>query len=269
MYIDESLAKGLSNEFWRYLQGENANLISRIKVVANTPAGDLTNTKRQAKYFKELSSVANCDVALHEEISGKRKRAVWWTILLESDPQRQFNSWNERSLMFSIARVWAYPQDWNPTWLTTLVGEHCIMRLFQRLPWAKMPTTTDVFPELRELARLIPWYQRAYKAIRDKFDGRLLTIFIATTNGVFLGRVNPEDTNLLELRTFVSVNQLSPLQLELWNQLIEVTNSPQYMDYLHVILDTSGYQQQVNEGWSDWVIHLIYFNRTSILFIPV
>lgn len=257
MYIDESLARGLSNEFWRHLQGENASLIQRIKVVANTPAGDLTNTKRQAKYFKELSAIAKCDVVLHEEISGKRKRAVWWTLLLECDPKRQVNSWNERSLMFSIARVWAYPQDWNPTWLTALVGEHCIMRMFQRMPWEQMPSPRDIFPELRELALLVPWYIRAYSAIRKKFDGRLLTIFIATSNGVFLGKVDPSDPELLELRTFVSVNQLTPKQLELWNQLIALTNAPEYMEYLNVILDTTGYQQQAKEGWSDWVIRLI------------
>lgn len=63
---------------------------------------------------------------------------------------------------------------------------------------------------------MLPWYIHAYEHIARSFDGKRLSVFIPTTNGVFLGIANPLDTELLELKTFVGKHQLRKDQLALW-----------------------------------------------------
>ena len=258
--IDESLAKGLRRQFWAYLADENKKHLARLQTAAFPPAGDLLNKKIQARFFKNLDAAATSPVALHREVTGKRAGAHWWAIYLDSDPEHAFDSWQEPALRVNVDRVWAQNQLWNPTWLTALVGEHCIARMFQRLPWTEMPTQQSLFPELRELARVLPWYIQAYDHIYRKFEGKRLSVFIPTTNGVFMGVANPQDGELIELRTFVGKHQLRPDQLQLWQCLHALSSYPHISEYLGALLDPTRmeYKRTVNI-WHETMIAFIYF----------
>lgn len=260
MVIDESLAKGLRRQFWAYLTEENKKHLARLQAAAFPPAGDLLNKKIQARFFKSLDAAATSPVVLHREVTGKRAGAHWWAIYLDSDPEHAFDSWQEPALRVNVDRVWAQDQLWNPTWLTALVGEHCIARMFQRLPWAVPPTPQSLFPELCELARVLPWYIHAYEHIARKFDGKRLSVFIPTTNGVFLGVSNPADTELMELRTFVGKHQLREDQLQLWEYLHALSGHPHISEYLGALLDPTRmeYQKTVSV-WNETMIAFIYY----------
>lgn len=219
MVITESLAKGLRSAFWQYLEDENEKLLDKVSAVALMPAGDLSNPKQAKKYFRLLDVAASSPIVLYKEVTGKRKNAVWWSIFLHSDKAHQFDSWNEKALRFQSDRVSAYPQDWRPTWLTTIIGEHCVARLFQRMPWTEVPKPKDVFPELRELALLLPWYAALDNLIAQLNDGVTMTAFIPTSHGAFLGVHNPNDSGLMELRTFIGLHQMGNRQKALWEAL--------------------------------------------------
>lgn len=221
MVITESLAKGLRSAFWQYLEDENAKLLDRVTATALKPAGDLSNPKQANKFFRQLDAAASSPVVLHKEVTGRRKNAVWWSIFLHCDEAHPFNSWNEKALRFQSDRVSAHPQDWQPTWLTTLIGEHCVARLFQRMPWTEVPKPKDVFPELRELALLVPWYAMVDRLLAHENDGATLTAFIPTNHGAFLGVHNPNDSGLMELRTFIGLHQMGDRQKALWAALRE------------------------------------------------
>ena len=232
MVITESLAKGLRADFWQYLESENEKLLGRVSRAASTPAGDLTNTKRANLFFRKLDSAASSQVVLHKEITGRRQHAVWWSIYLAEDESHRLDTWNERALRFECDRVSAYPQHWNPTWLTTIIGEHCVARLFQRLPWSDVPSPKDVFPELRELAKLIVWYQAVDSVITGTNPGLALSAFIPTTNGAFLGIHNPLDAGITELRTFIGRHQMTDGQRSLWDALRNASKLSPLDDHL-------------------------------------
>jgi len=257
--VDEALAKGLRRQFWTYLAEENKKLLTRVHAVALPPAGDLLNKKIAGRFFTKLDQAASSPVVLNREVTGKRASAHWWAIYLDSDPEHAFDSWNEPALRVNVQRVWAQNQLLNPTWLTALVGEHCIARMFERLTWDAMPNQRSLFPELSELAQVLPWYIQAYSHIERKFDGKRLSVFIPTTNGVFLGVANPQDTELLELRTFVSKQQLREDQLALWDVLHEHGKHPHISEYLGALLDpTRGEYHKTVAVWKDTLLWFIY-----------
>ncbi len=255
--VDEALAKGLRRQFWTYLAEENKRLLSKVQAAAFPPAGDLLNKKIAARFFKALDGAASSPVVLHREVTGKRAGAHWWSVYLDSDPNHEFNSWQEPALRVNVDRVWAQDQLWNPTWLTALLGEHCIARMYQRMPWQTMPTPQSLFPELSELARVLPWYIQAYAQIEKSFDGKRLSIFIPTTNGVFLGVVNPQDTELIELRTFVGKHQLREDQFELWGYLHKLAEHPHINEFRGALLDPT--RAEYNRTVSTWYETLIAF----------
>lgn len=257
MHVDESLAKGLKRQFWNFLAEENTRQLSRIRAVAFPPAGDLSNRKIAARFFKALDDVADSPVILHRDVTGKRNSSHWWSIHLDYDPEHCFNSWKEPALRVNVARVWARGQLWNPTWLTAMVGEHCITRMFQRLNWTCTPTPQSLLPELSELSRVLPWYIQAYWQIARKFEGRRLSVFIPTSHGVFLGISNPKDPELLELRTFVAKDQLRDNQLQLWSLLFNLSKSPPVSEYLGALLDPT--RAEYHRTAKDWFDTLLGF----------
>jgi len=161
--------------------------------VALWPAGDLSNPKRATKFFRLLDEAGSSPIVLPKEVTGKRKNAVWWSIKLGCDDAHPFNSWNERPLRFDSDRISAYIQGWRETWLTTFIGEHCAARLFQRLRWTEVPKPSDILPELRELALLVPWYGAVDHLMACQNNGTTLTAVVRTSRGAFLG-IHPPPT---------------------------------------------------------------------------
>lgn len=240
MYVDPHLARGLTQSFWTYVTEEAGKLLPRLIAASGVSAHDLSNAKQAARFFGGLTAVADkSPIVLHKEITGKRNSAVWWALYLDCDPAHPFDSWQEKALRFEVDRVWAVPRQRQPTWLNTLVGEHCISRLFQRLPWPgiEAPRSPDILSELRELALVAQWYDFANFHISHQFKGKRLSLFIPTSHGAFLGIANPTDEGLHELRTFISTKQMRPEQLELWQQLREVHARPEIAQYLHALFD--------------------------------
>lgn len=259
MHIDESLAKGLRRDFWDYLKVENQKYYDSISDAALGPTGDLSNKKVATRFFKGLDAASSSPIVLHREVTGKRNGAHWWSIFLDCDSEHAFSSWMEPVLRVNIDRVWAQGQVWNPTWLTALVGEHCITRMFQRLPWSSIPVPQAIFPELSELARILPWYINAYTRMADKFKGGRLSVFIPTTNGVFLGVSNSNDPALLELRTFVAKNQLRGDQLQLWELLYKLGKEQFVSEHLSALLDTTGIRlEKSKKDWHEGLLAFIF-----------
>ena len=239
MFIDESLSKGLRTDFWRLLADENKKLHAKLNHAFNSIQCDLTNKKNANKFFRSLDQAANSPIVLHREITGNRKSAVWWSAYLERDDSHSFNSWNEPALRFQSDRFHVHPGTWDPTWWTIIIGEHCIARLFQRLPWTSLPKPFDILPELRELALFCQWYAQADSVLHRSNEGVGVTVFMPTTNGAFLGRHNPQDGELIELRTFINKVQMSETQLSLWQKLTEAKSISPFGEYLGDLMRTA------------------------------
>lgn len=137
-----------------------------------------------------------------------------------------------KALCFQSDQVSVNMQDWRPTWLTTIIGEHCVARLFQRMSWSEVPKPKDVLPELRELALLPPWYAAVDHLITHQNNGATLTAFIPISHCAFLGVHNPNDSGVMELRTFIGLHQMGDRQKALWEALREAHGTNPFSTHL-------------------------------------
>lgn len=238
MRIDASLARGLAKEFFARVQVEANKFLERIEPAELAPAGDLSNKKAANRFCKKLDAIASkCPIVLQHRTTGVRNNAHWWATHPNFNHDLQDDVWNERVLSVYIERVWLVGQRLQPTYGHAFIGEHCIARLFQRMPWPSMPNSFSILEELRYLANVLPWHVKAHHYIAQLNGGLRLSKFIPTPHGVFLGVSHPSDVELMKLATFVSYDQLSDFQKELWSYLFVLQSHPDIEENLGIMLD--------------------------------
>lgn len=221
MVVTESLARGLRTNFWQLLERECLTLDRRLDNLV-WQRFDAKNTKQVNRYLKQLTEAANLPPVMHQGIYGSKHRSCWWALLIQPDRSRPVtDEWTEACLRIDIHRVYLSPHDWRFTFLPVLLGEHCIARLFQRLPWEADPHAAGILSELRELTANINWATMLDALMTKLHPGLALSLFIPTTHGVFLGSHHPTDSGLFEIRTFVGKDQLTPRQLAFWSALMQ------------------------------------------------
>lgn len=228
MVITESLSRGLRADFWQLIDAEGQRLMVRINsVIANELKCRLASTTKVVNRHLKLldDAVLSSPLALQSGICGNKHHSKWWVIYPQVDRSRALNDWNESCLRFDVHRINISPFSSRETWYTYLIGEHCIARLFQRIPWKNVPSSKDILPELKDLAGWIPWFAVIDRMSAKIKEGSVLQAFLPTTNGVFLGSHHPEDFGVIEIRTYVSKKQLSPRQLALWTAIMRVRQS--------------------------------------------
>lgn len=228
MVITESLSRGLRADFWQFLDTQGQRLMLRINsVIANElKCRPASTTKIVNRHIKLLDEAANSSpLALQRGVCGNKHKSRWWVIYPQVDRSRVLNDWNESCLRFDVHHINISPFLSKETWYTVLLGEHCIARLFQRLPWRNVPAATDILPELTELTSWLPWFVSIDKLSTDANKGFVFFAFLPTANGVFLGAHHPNDFGIIEIRTFVSIEQLSARQLALWTAIMRVRKS--------------------------------------------
>lgn len=238
MRIDESLARGFTRDFLTRLDEESVKFLDRIEPAELAYVGDLSTKKAANRFCKSLDAIAaKSPIVLHHMAAGTRNHAHWWALYLRCHPNRQDDVWKERVLSVEIERVWLFGQKLQPTYSNAVVGKHCITRLFQRISWDSMPSTFSILEELKYLTEVLPWHIAAHAHIAAMHNGLRLSKFIPTPHGVFLGVSHPTDVALMKLATFVSYDQLSDLQKELWVFLYAVQSQPEIREHLSLQYD--------------------------------
>lgn len=225
MVITESLSRGLRADFWQLIDDEGKRLMLRINtVIAKELKCRLASTTKVVNRHLKLldDAVQTSPLALQSGVCGKKQKSKWWVIYPQVDRARALNDWNESCLRFDVHHIYISPFSSKENWYSILIGEHCIARLFQRMPWEKVPMAKDILPELKELAGWLPWFVTIDRMSSKMNEGRVLYAFLPTANGVFLGSHHPKDFGVIELRTYVSKEQLSRRQLALWTAIMRV-----------------------------------------------
>lgn len=261
MRIDESLARGLTKELFNKLDEEYEKFVTQIAPFEYEYAGDLTRTKAANRFCKRLDAVAaKSPIILHHGTTGSRNHTHWWAIYLKCHAHLQDDAWRERVLSIDIERIWLLGQRPQPTYSNAFIGEHCIARLFQRTPWASMPKSFSVFDELRYLTEVLPWHIAAHGHIAQLHNGLRLSKFIPTPHGVFLGVSHPTDVDLMKLATFVSFDQLSDFQKQLWVYLFAVQSQSEIRQHFGLLLDpTNKLAEQHHQKWRPVTLQLIFY----------
>lgn len=243
MVITESLARGLRADFWQLLDDEGQRLMRRINTVVTKELGGkpASTTKAVNRHIKLLdTAIAASPLALHSGVCGSKQNSKWWLIYPQVDRSRALNDWRESSLRFDTYRINISPFSTQETWYTVLLGEHCVARMYQRMPWSDTPAARAILPELKELAAWLPWFISMDNMAVKLHAGHVFYAFMPTLNGVFLGSHHPADFDIIELRTFVAKHQLSPRQLALWSAIMDIRRAtPAFQTYLGAMVTGS------------------------------
>lgn len=269
MVVTESLSRGLRADFWQYLDTHGQRLMLRINSVIENElkCRPATTSKVVNRHIKLLDdAVGSSPLALQRGVCGNKHKSKWWLIYPQVDRSRALNDWNESCLRFDVHRINISPFSSLETWYTVLLGEHCVARLFQRMPWSNTPTATDILPELKELAGWIPWFVNIDHMSAKFHEGHVLYAFLPTSNGVFLGSHHPDDFGIIEIRTFVAKEQLRPRQLALWTAIMTVRQStPQLQTQLGALVTgTADEQLQMGKQCFEAMTELLNINGTYI-----
>lgn len=129
-------------------------------------------------------------------------------------------NWNEKTFHILDLSVNAMSQ---PKFYPTVVrvGEHAVCRVFQRHPQIYNGVTREfeimkIIPEFKSLAIYGQLMYSIIKVIGINYKKSLeyISLPFVTENGIFLGSFNKED-DLIDVRTFVADNQLTPKQIAL------------------------------------------------------
>ena len=135
------------------------------------------------------------------------------------------NAWQERVLTFEVTIVWPYlfgRQFTTTKRMYCSVSEHAVQRLYQRTAWPEMPTPALVVPALRELVLWADiWWSALCTWLLRMGDVESYGLaFVPTSGGAWLGNIAaPQLGNfpMMDLRTYVSTEQMRPNQLRLWH----------------------------------------------------
>lgn len=274
MVVTESLAKGLRTNFLQLLERECLALDRRLDDLV-WQRFDAKNTKQVNRYLKQLSEAAALPPVMHQGVYGSKHRSCWWALLLQPDRSRPVtDEWTEACLRIDIHRVYLSPHDWRFTFLPVLLGEHCIARLFQRLPWKADPYAAGILPELRELTANISWATILDALMTKLHPGIALSLFIPTTHGVFLGCHHPTDNGLFEIRTFVGKEQLTPRQLAFWQVLMDARAKTPMASFVgHLLQETAAPEAQAEavETCGDSIMAIMqeFVNYQDVLSVEV
>lgn len=269
MVITESLARGLRADFWQLLDEEGRRLMMRVNsvIAAELKCIPASTTKVVNRHIKLLNdAVKNSPLALQHGVCGTKHKSKWWVIYPQVDRSRPLNDWNESCLRFDVHRINVSPFRSIENWYSFLLGEHCVARVFQRMHWEAPPAAKDIFPELKELAGWLPWFSIIDNLSTKLGNGRVLFVFLPTSNGVFLGSHHPDDFGIFEIRTYVSKKQLSPRQLGLWTAIMDVRKSTPDLQ-IHLGALVAGTSNETQEGYMrclDAIKELVSINEEFI-----
>jgi len=209
--MDNSLAKGIKNQLFR----EVGQLIEQTTVRWSTFLTQSKIAKGRKQWKKSLEEI---DAALHpflvERYVGGSKRKPFLSIVTLENKERLYNSWNERCIQSVFLYFSLNPVCYEVVPMGFTLGEHAILRIFER-------TYTDTDPLTSSFSRTSFSKELIYAPLWSVFWTialiecskttriRELEVIVPCPGGVLLGKVAYPSVHRVELRTFLSKNQLN------------------------------------------------------------
>lgn len=209
MQIDESLAKGLKNKFFRDLTASSKLSLAKVR---GQSRGKRTRNGFVKSAQATLSNFSGTSVYQYEGGSSSAPYFAFDSLLAISE--RELNSWQEKCLS-SISVILLFEAN-EPHFCNGAynIGEHLISRLIQRSGLVDDPLKFNPRTVIDELVYVPLWsnFWLLMSMFEDdyQFDDEL-TIPVPAKHGLMLGHLNPI-SRLVELRTYVDDSKLAENQ---------------------------------------------------------
>lgn len=209
--ISSRLASGLCVNLWNDISAtwvEVRKLLSSSASKPNDPASVRLN-KLMDRY------------TIVKIVGGSKKHPYGASIGLMTFDKRPYNHWNEKCLWPMVSLVTSYTDEFLRFRGVFTISEHAIKRIFERnkkITTADIKTQINVSVVMQEMS-FVPllttiWMDLIFHSeIKEEHIEHYHPI-IPTENGLFLCEVYRSDAPAIEIRTFVSDDELSFEQSE-------------------------------------------------------
>ncbi len=229
MFIDDSLAKGITKRLIEQFDAEIENASSTFKKSTHFISLEKrTNYEKILKFHKDaFENISFC------YIQGGSKRHPYIAYNLPTYwKNREYEEWTENSIHGSINLKRLPEWDFNRHYYGSsfLIVEHALKRIVQRANLIDDLIEIDSSRFMNELKYLPIWAGFILFFLSDVkfplgFDTRLLSASVPTPNGILLCKINRLESgaHFLEVRTFVELDKLSDEQKDLRESLLDVS----------------------------------------------
>jgi hypothetical protein len=253
--MDESLAKGLKNHFFRKVSDDvNRALdnLGKIKIGSSI--------KSWEKFCVEVEKDFNDAAIVIYEGGSKRKPYLAFNGLLRDD-ENQINNWQEKCIS-SVVSILNFENKFSKVERAFFnISEHTVSRMFLRLKLddGSQPVTNK---HIIEELNLIPlwtnfWINLIYE-FTDSFKNTkklaAITPIIPSKNGLFFASFMNLDVPQVEIRTFVDDGHLKEDQILIKKNMYDATK-----DLAASPLAFSPIIEMTRIDYSDLLHHIIYF----------
>ena len=226
--MDESLANGFKNQFFRHVQEELETAFGRANKV-NTKVDQYSKLSNWVKFTSAIVPAFGDAVITH--CNGGTKRKPYFAIsVLGADDARQYNTWEEKCLTCSDELFNFNPAFYDLFPTSAYIGEHAVKRLFQRSFDTEKHRCGEIthMEIMKELVH-VPlwsnyWLQLFYFLKKRKYDIQKLTPIIPTPKGLLLCEFSTDSCFHLDIRTFVNTALLNEQQAKLRDVLLIAGN---------------------------------------------
>jgi hypothetical protein len=223
MYINETLARGMTDRFFRDFPTEVAAAYQReirSMSIKSIKRGKWLKATRQCMSRLERFSIASYE-------GGSKVKPYFVANVLEIEAGRPYNTWQERCLYsFQILFVFD-PAYVDCLWGHFNISEHTIMRLFLRSP-VQEDAKGNLLPySIVKQLRYVPFWSafwEGFQLIAHDVDFRKdMSTLIPAPDGLFIGQFSREQDGILEIRTFIDTQTMSRERKSVRDLMIDIS----------------------------------------------
>lgn len=223
--MHESIANGFKKQFFKDIDVEISRLQSKATYLVNK-TNQFSELKKWVEFSKQLP-IELGDAVINFYNGGTEYKPYLALSLLDFDPNRIFNEWEEKSLC-CFDDLFNYDTAFYGRYRAiAYISEHTIKRIFQRSfdLSAFQDKKITIFSILNEF-KYVPlwsnyWPQFFYHLNQSHYSISTLKPVIPAPSGLFLCEYSTKNKFHLDIRTFVSLDQLKPDQTELRSVMLK------------------------------------------------
>jgi hypothetical protein len=225
--MDPSLAKGLRNQLFREIDDDIAAFISKWRAYCQKSKPQKSRSNWM-KFSNDIESVYGQYMLANH--SGGTDRKPFLCLSTFENTERTFNTWSERCLSSKVLYFNFDPIGVNSQQSGFNISEHAIQRIFQR-SYSDQDPMAESFKKINftnEL-RLAPLWSFFWSLLLIELSNNKkvtdigISVIIPTVSGLLLGEIFPSNFHKCEIRTFISKQQFSAVQLVHWQSMMRIS----------------------------------------------
>ncbi len=248
MYINESLANGLKERLWTECNAIDTNMRKQFTDYQKTHRHKLGSRTAFIKWDQMYKNGVRQKI-LASIKTGTRASPVMLYAVLDRGEHEQRKNWSEKMFRVTYLSIDSYGRldTYRPV---VKIGEHAVMRVFQRRTDIYNPDTFDfdIFKVISEfhtvgyLAQLMSFFFHHLSDLLTSAGVPIenLSVPFVSENGLFLGEYSVA-SSMIDIRTYIADHQMTSDQSE-WVEEVRIAIQNDYnknLPFVAIVADSS------------------------------